>query len=186
MAITADDAKKVASRAECLFDEQQIQKALDVMAQQIAAELSNENPLVICVMTGGLIVSSELIKRLAFPLEVDYLHATRYGDETVGDKLNWLVKPGKALKDRSILIMDDILDVGKTLHEIVKYCEEAGAKSVYSAVLVEKIHDRKDGMLAADFTALQVPDRYVFGYGMDYKHYLRNTVGIYAAAEQDE
>ena len=186
MAITANDAKIVASRAECLFDEQQIQTALDVMAQQIAEQLEHENPLVICVMTGGLIVSSELLKRLAFPLEVDYLHATRYGDVTVGDTLKWLVKPRKDLKNRSVLIMDDILDVGKTLHEIVKYCEDAGAKKVLSAVLVEKLHDRKDGMSEADFTALQVPDRYVFGYGMDYKHYLRNTAGIYAAAEQDE
>jgi len=186
MPITADDAKVVASRAECLFDEQQIQNALDGLAQDITAQLEHENPLVICVMTGGLIVSSELLKRFAFPLEVDYLHATRYGDDTVGDQLQWIVKPRKDLKNRSVLIVDDILDVGKTLHEIVHYCQDAGAKKVYSAVLVEKIHDRKDGLLKADFTALQVPDRYVFGYGMDYKHFLRNTTGIYAAAKQDE
>ena len=186
MSITATDAKDVANRAECLFDDKQVQTALDDMAHRISVKLEHENPLVICVMTGGLIVSSELLKRLSFPLEVDYLHATRYGDLTVGDNLKWLAKPRKELKDRSVLIVDDILDVGRTLHEVVKFCNDAGAKNTYSAVLVEKLHDRKEGMLSADFTALQVPDRYVFGYGMDYKQYLRNTAGIYAAAKEDE
>lgn len=186
MPITAEEAKKVASRAECLFNDQQVQDALDVMALEISIKLENENPLVICVMTGGLIVSSELLKRFKFPLEVDYLHATRYGDLIVGENLRWLAKPNKEIENRSVLIVDDILDVGRTLHEIVNHCEEAGAKNIYSAVLVEKLHDRKEGLYKADFTALQVPDRYVFGYGMDYKQYLRNTTGIYAAAKQDE
>ena len=186
MSITAEEAINVMSRAECLYDEQQVQKALDVLAEQISAKLANKNPLVICVMKGGLIVSSELLKRFTFPLEVDYLHATRYGDHIVGDDLQWLAKPQKYLKNRSVIVVDDILDVGRTLHEIVNFCKNAGAKETYSAVLVEKLHDRKEGLLKADFTALQVPDRYVFGYGMDYKQYLRNTAGIYAAAKQDE
>jgi hypoxanthine phosphoribosyltransferase len=186
MPITAEDARLVASRAECLFNESQVQTALDTMASEITTTIENENPLVLCVMTGGLIVSSELLKRFSFPLEVDYLHATRYGDVTVGETLQWIAKPRKSLKDRTVLVIDDILDVGQTLHEIVNYCVDSGAKRVLSSVLVEKLHERKQGMLKADFTAMKVPDRYVFGYGMDYKHYLRNAAGIYAAAKEDE
>ena len=186
MSITPEEANMVASRAECLFTDEQVQRALDVMAAQITARISNDNPIVLCVMTGGIIVTSELLKRFSFPLEVDYLHATRYGDDTVGDTLRWLVEPRKSLEGRTVLIVDDILDVGKTLHEIVNYCTELDANNVYSAVLADKLHDRKDGLLKADFTALEVPDRYVYGYGMDYKQYLRNTAGIYAAAKIDE
>lgn len=186
MSISPKDAEGVFSRASCLFNEAQVQESLDKIAEQITEQIADDNPLVLCVMTGGLMVSSELLKRLHFPLEVDYIHATRYGSEIMGDTLQWLAKPRKPLTNRSVLIIDDILDVGKTLHEIVNYCAEAGASKVLSAVLVEKIHDRKEGMHSADFTALQVPDKYVFGYGMDYKNYLRNSTGIYAAAKEDE
>ena len=91
-----------------------------------------------------------------------------------------------SLENRTLLIVDDILDVGQTLYEIVEYCKKAGAKKVYTAALVDKLHDRKQGLLKADFTGLEVPDRYVFGYGMDYKSYLRNVTGIYAASKEDE
>jgi len=186
MAISATDAQGVLSRAECIFDDETIQRALDEMGRKIAEEIQNENPIVICVMTGGLIATSEIIKRLPFPLELDYLHASRYGDATVGDNLSWKTRPGKLLKDRTVLIVDDILDVGKTLHEIIEYVKSEGAKKTYTAVLVDKIHDRKEGVTSADFTGVTVPDKYVFGYGMDYKQYLRNVKGIFAAHKDDE
>ena len=186
MPITAEHAKAVLSRADCLFDDSAVQAAIDKMANDINTTLANENPLVICVMSGGLIVTSELLKRFSFPLELDYVHATRYGSEIVGDELNWHVKPRTPLENRVLLIVDDILDVGQTLYEIVEYCKKAGAKKVYTAALVDKLHDRKQGLLKADFTGLEVPDRYVFGYGMDYKNYLRNVTGIYAASTEDE
>lgn len=186
MPISAQQAQDVLSRSECLFDNQTVQQALDRMAQEIIDVMQNDNPLVLCVMTGGIIATSEIVKRLPFSLELDYLHATRYGDQIVGDKLDWIVKPRKNLKGRTVLIIDDILDVGKTLSEIVDYCKAQGADKTYTAVLVNKLHDRKEGMHEADFTGIDVPDRYVFGYGMDYKHYLRNVKGIFAAHKNDE
>lgn len=186
MPITTEQAKIVLSRAECLFDDAAVQKALDSMAVEIKSKIENENPLVICVLTGGIIATSELLKRLDFPLEVDYLHATRYGDEIIGQQLEWYARPRKALKDRTVLIVDDILDRGHTLAQVLDYCKNMGAKQVMTAVLVHKLHEMDKGLDKADFTGLEVPDRYVFGYGMDYKHYLRNVSGIYAASEQDE
>ncbi len=186
MAITAQEAQAVFSRADCLFDNQAVQAAIDKMANNIGDALADKDPLVICVMSGGLIATSELMKRFTFSLELDYAHASRYGNATVGDTLHWYVKPHKTLKNRTLLIVDDILDVGQTLHEIVEYCKAEGAKTVYTAALVDKLHNRKQGLLKADFTGLEVPDRYVFGYGMDYKNYLRNASGIYAASKEDE
>lgn len=186
MSISAADAQAVLSRSECLIDNDTVQKALDKMALEITDTMQDDNPLVLCVMTGGIIATSEIVKRLPFSLELDYLHATRYGDKIVGDTLNWIVKPRKALKGRTVLIIDDILDVGKTLSEIVEFCKTEGATKTYTAVLVNKEHDRKEGMSVADFTGVTVPDRYVFGYGMDYKHYLRNVKGIFAAHKNDE
>jgi hypoxanthine phosphoribosyltransferase len=187
MAITAQNAQNVLSRSECLFDRAAVNTALDAMAERIAADLSEENPLVLCLMTGGLVPTSELLLRLYFPLELDYIHATRYGENTYGGtQLNWLAKPRTSLEDRNVLIVDDILDEGQTLASVIGYCKEQKAKSVRSAVLVEKDHDRKSGIDKADYTGLIVPDRYVFGFGMDYKGFLRNVPGIYAAQKEDE
>jgi hypoxanthine phosphoribosyltransferase len=118
---------------------------------------------------------------------VDYVHATRYRGGIVGHDLEWRTKPHITLKDRTVLVVDDILDGGVTLQGIIDYCKEEGAKEVFSAVLVEKDAPREiGGMLKADFTGVRVENRYVFGYGMDYKRYLRNTRGIFAVAEEDE
>jgi hypoxanthine phosphoribosyltransferase len=90
------------------------------------------------------------------------------------------------LRDRTVLVVDDILDEGLTLAAIVDFCRQQGARAVYSAVLVEKVHDRKSAAVEADFIGIKVEDRYVFGYGMDYHGYLRNVRGIYAVSEQHQ
>lgn len=167
------------AEADCLFTVKEVETALDVIAKKITAKHSENNPLVLCVMNGGMIVTGCLMLRLNFPLEQDYLHATRYRGETQGGELKWLVEPSQVLKGRHVLIVDDILDEGYTLAAIVEYCREAGALSVETVALVEKLHGRKHG-IQADYIGLQVEDRYVFGYGMDYKGYLRNAAGIFA------
>lgn len=179
MPITSDEAKRVLAEADCCYTQSQVQQSLDKMAAAITEVLQDRNPLVLCVLNGGLIVTSELLLRLQFPLNYDYIHATRYRGETSGGELNWIAKSSYSLKDRHILIVDDILDEGLTLAALVKYCQQEGAASVHTAVLVQKLHDRKHGV-EADFVGLDVEDRYVFGYGMDYKDYLRNAPGIYA------
>lgn len=179
MSITSDEARQVLAEAECCYTRAQVEQALDTMAQDITATLQDSNPLVLCVLNGGLIVTSELLLRLPFPLNYDYIHATRYRGETRGGELNWIAKSSYSLRDRHILIIDDILDEGLTLAALVQYCKGEGAASVYTAVLVNKLHERKVD-LQADFVGLDVEDRYVFGYGMDYKGYLRNVPGIYA------
>jgi len=186
MSISPEQADAVLNRAECIYDRARIDEALDRMAQEIKGKLEGHNPLLLCLLTGGLIATGELLLRLDFPLELDYLDASRYGNHTSGTKLKWYARPRKDIKGRDVIVVDDILDEGQTLHEIVAYCKEEGVKSIHTAVLVEKEHDRKFGSVKADIVGLPVPDRYVFGFGMDYKGYLRNVAGIYAAHKDDE
>jgi len=171
--------RAVVAEADCLYDQRAVEQALDSMAEQIRDRLEGSNPLVLCVMTGALIPAGHLLTRLDFPLELDYCHATRYANTTRGGSLQWKARPSLDLAGRTVLVFDDILDEGLTLAAILEHCREAGAREVLSAVLVNKHHDRKCD-LSPDFVGLDVGDRYVFGYGMDYRGYLRNLPGIYA------
>jgi hypoxanthine phosphoribosyltransferase len=175
----------IKTNADLLFNEQEVEAALDKMAEQINVLLAGRNPLLLCVMNGGIVVAGKLITRLTIPLNIDAINASRYQNQTAGGSIEWILKPGSPLKDRTILIIDDILDEGITLAAIYHYCLEQGATSVYSAVLVDKMLDHEKPV-TADFVGLKVADRYLFGYGMDYKGYLRNASGIYACREIKE
>lgn len=183
MSITAEQAQAVFAHANELYNEEQVNHALDRMAAAISAELADRDPIVICVMTGGLIPTGHLLTRLNFPLHIDYLHASRYRGATSGGELHWVTRPSMPLAGRTLLVVDDILDEGLTLTAIVAYLREQGAAAVYSAVLVEKLHDRRTAGVSADFIGIEVEDRYVFGCGMDYHGYHRNLPGIYAVRE---
>ena len=172
--------EQVLSEAELLYSRTQVETALDTMAEKISDELSELNPVLLCIMTGGIVPTGMLLPRLSFPLQLDYVHATRYTGETVGRDITWLRSPHIPLDDRVVLVIDDILDKGITLSCIVDECQKKNASKIYSAVLVDKATEREGRIGTADFTGLSVPDRYVFGYGMDYKDYLRNGDGIYA------
>ncbi|MFV1982896.1 MAG: hypoxanthine-guanine phosphoribosyltransferase [Thiohalomonadales bacterium] len=169
----------VLTEADCLFNQGEVELAFDNMSLAIEKQLKDKNPIIICVLTGAIVPMGHLLTRLNFPLQIDYLHATRYNNGTTGGSIKWLAEPVLKIKDRNILLVDDILDEGKTLFEIIKYCEKKQAKSIKTAVLINKLHDRKVN-IKADFIGLNVEDRYLFGYGMDYKSYLRNVPGIYA------
>jgi hypoxanthine phosphoribosyltransferase len=184
MSITDQQAHQVLENAECCYTKAQIETAIDQMAAAITADLGGKNPLLLCVMTGGLIITGDLLLRLDFPLQYDYIHATRYAGKTRGSTLSWVSKPHIPLKGRHVLIVDDILDEGITLKELIAYCEQEQVASARTAVLVSKQHERKY-MDTADYVGLTVEDRYVFGYGMDYKGYLRNVPGIYAVNEKE-
>lgn len=184
MTANRQEAQAVYAKADLLHSRQAIETALDRMATDISAQLSETNPLVLCVMIGGLIPAGGLLTRLDFPMQIDYIHATRYRGATQGGTLRWIAKPACSMQDRVVLLIDDILDEGITLAAIIDECKVEGAREVHTAVLVEKLHDRKNG-LKATFKGLDVEDRYVFGYGMDYKGYLRNAPGIYAVADED-
>ena len=153
--------------------------AINRLGIEITQALATATPVVICVMGGGVVFAGQLLTQLNFPLELDYVHASRYQNKTIGLTLNWQALPKLDLSGRTVLIVDDILDEGITLLAIQKKCLALGAKQVLSAVLVEKTlgHTKP---IRADFVGLMVPNRYVFGYGMDAYGWWRNLSSIYA------
>lgn len=171
--------------ADLLYNAQQIKDALIAQANQINRFLrdvpeTSQPPVMLPVMNGGLIYAGQLLPLITLPVEIDYIHATRYRNTTEGHELDWKVYPQSDLSDRLVIVLDDIFDEGHTLEAIVGFCKAKNVDKVLTSVLVTKDHNRRDVDLAVDFSALSVPDRYVFGYGMDYKGHLRNLDGIYA------
>lgn len=178
-AACAAQAWAIMDTADCLYDESAVDHALDTIAKSISDVLRESNPIVMVVLQGALVFAGHLLSRLDFPLEVDYVHATRYNGALTGGNLNWVAGPSLDIKGRVVLLLDDILDEGVTLARLSQQLLEIGAARVLKAVLVTKERVRPLG-LEADFSGLNVPDRYVFGWGMDYEGYLRNARGIYA------
>lgn len=178
---TPAEIQTILNNAECLYSFSEINEALDRMAKEITNKLQDKNPLILCVMTGALITTGHLVTRLHFPLEMDYIHATRYRGSTRGGDLHWLVEPRHSLKSRTVIVVDDIMDGGLTLAAIIDYCKQAEASEVYTAVMVSKNRKREPGVqFEPDFVGVKTEDKYLFGFGLDYEEYLRNVPGIYA------
>lgn len=179
-----EEIQAVLCNADLVCPAETVAAALDRMAAEITEHLKDRNPLLLFVMNGALIPGVQLCTRLDFPLQIDYLHVTRYRGGTRGGELLWNAWPRISVEGRVVLVVDDIFDEGTTLKAIVDRLRSYRAREVYSAVLVNKIHDRKEPGLVVNFIGLEVADRYVFGCGMDYKEYWRNLPAIYALNEE--
>jgi hypoxanthine phosphoribosyltransferase len=173
----------VRANARCLASIADIGRACDAQAHAITLSLRDTNPILLCVMTGGAVPLAMLLERLDFPLQVDYVHLTRYGLATSGGAISWIKRPPTSIRGRTVLLVDDILDHGITLAALIDECQAMGAARVLSAVLVTKTMADRAGLQRADFSALTLPDAYLFGCGMDYKSYLRNAPGIFAVGD---
>src|SRR5574343_556107 len=172
-------AQAMLANAELIHSEEAVTNAVDGMASAIRERLADKYPLVLCVMTGGVVFCGQLLTQLDFPLAFESLHATRYGPETQGGKISWRSAPWTSVKGRSVLVVDDILDEGVTLAAVKESLRRMGAEEVLTAVFADKLNG-KDKPIAADFIGLTVPDRFVFGFGMDAGGVWRNLPAIYA------
>lgn len=175
----ADQAWAFLENSEPIASADEVQAAVRRVAAQIEARLGNAYPLVLAVMGGAVVFAGQVLPLLRFPLDFDYIHASRYGQGTRGTHVEWRVSPSGLAKGRSVLVLDDILDHGETMNAIRERLLELGAREFYCAVLVEKTL-RKKKPIAADFVGLSIPDRFVFGCGMDAKGYWRNLPEIRA------
>lgn len=177
--MTRLEAQRLLDHAECIASEETVLAALDRLADEIAHTLAGEFPLVLAVMGGAVVFAGQLLTRLRFPLEFDYLHVTRYRGKTYGGEVEWRVLPGQSVVGRNVLVLDDILDEGETLAAVRDKLVDMGAARVWSAVLTDK-DNGLDKPIRADFVGLTVPNRYVFGCGMDAYGLWRNLPAIYA------
>ena len=173
------EIKQVQQTATTVFSRQQISGAVSDIANKVNQHFSDEPVLAICVLNGGLIFAGQLLSQLTMPLQQDYIHASRYNNQTEGAQLQWKALPQNSLKNQNILLIDDLIDQGHTLEAINNHCLEQGANSVCTAVLLEKDGCRET-TFQADFIGLTAPPLYLFGCGMDYKGYLRNCSEILA------
>ncbi len=177
--MTPEEAWKVLQAADLLCDEAQVRGAITRLAAEITARLKDKQPLVLAVMGGSVFFAGNLLPLLRFPLEFDYVQASRYGKATSGGRIVWTVEPGDNVRGRTVLVLDDILDGGDTLAAILDRVKSVGAATVFSAVLADKDIGRPKPA-SPDFVGLRIPNRYVFGCGMDVSGAWRNLPAIYA------
>jgi len=181
--MTAPDLAAALANADLVHDRTVIERAIDAMALRIRNDYAGHVPVFLTVMHGGLPFAGQLALALGargLDLEMDYLHATRYRGATSGGEIHWKHRPATPLRGRRVLLVDDIVDEGHTLAAVRTWVREQDARDVRIAALAVKRHDRCVEGLCADYAGVDVPDRYVFGYGMDYHEQGRNLPGIYA------
>lgn len=174
-----EEARRILASADLICSERDVNAALVRMAADITAALAESNPLILPVMGGAVVFTGHLLPMLRFPLEFDYLHVTRYQGGIRGAEVEWKVQPRGDVRGRTVLVLDDILDEGNTLAAIRDRLTAQGAGRFYSAVFADKAIGRAKPV-KADFVGVEVPDRYVFGFGMDVNEYWRNLPAIYA------
>ena len=176
---TPAQAQALLAGAELLLPAAAVRAALARMAAAITEKLQDRNPLVLAVMSGAVVLAGQLLPMLSFPLDFDYVDATRYGDATHGGALRWRVDVPSTVRDRIVLVIDDILDEGHTLAAISERLREESAREILTAVFADKVIHRNKP-IAADFIGVEIPDRYVFGFGMDVYGLWRNLPALYA------
>ena len=178
----ASSAWTLLRESEIVAAAEEVQAAVRRLAGEIERALGERYPLVLVVMGGAVVFAGQILPLLRFPLEMDYVHVSRYGGETQGSAVQWRVRPNEQVKARTVLVLDDILDHGETMNAIRNRLLELGAQSVHCAVLVEKVLNMKKPIVP-DFVGLKIPNRFVFGCGMDAKGYWRNLPEIRAMKE---
>ena len=183
MGLSREKAVAVLESAERLCSEADVSSAVARLAREITAAFKDSHPLVLCVMRGSVIFAGQLLPQLRFPLELDYLDVTRYGDATRGGELSWRAVPGADPRGRTVLVLDDVLDEGITLAAICERLKAAGASRVACAVFAEKDTGRPKPV-RADFVGVRLPNRYVFGFGMDVSGAWRNLPEVFALKEE--
>jgi hypoxanthine phosphoribosyltransferase len=181
--LSDQQARALLEEAELIRTADEVQAAVRSVAREINAALAGKHPLVLSVMGGAVVFSGQLLPMLEFPLDFDYLHVSRYGNAQQGGELNWKVAPHENVRGRVVLVLDDILDEGETLSAIKQRVLELGATTFYCAVFADK-ENGKTKPIRADFTGMELPNRFVFGYGMDIHGAWRNLPAIYALKEE--
>ena len=180
--MNSSEAWAVLETADEICTADAVESAVARMADEITARLAGSFPLVLAVMGGAVVFSGRLLPRLRFPLEFDYIQVSRYGDGTKGGGISWKVEPRENVEGRTVLVLDDILDEGATLAEIKRRVLGLKANAFYSAVFSNKDIGR-DKPVAPDFVGVTLPNRFVFGYGMDVGGIWRNLPAVYAVRE---
>ena len=183
MTLSSQQARDILQQAELLYTAEEVQAAVAGVALKINSTLGDSHLLVLSVMGGAVVFTGQLLPLLDFPLDFDYVHVSRYGSGKEGGQLHWRVEPRENVAGRVVLVVDDILDEGETMAAVRQRVMDMGATRFYCAVFADKLNG-KDKPIHADFIGLEVPDRFIFGFGMDMQGAWRNLPAIYAIKEE--
>ena len=183
MDTSAEHAWRILESAERICSAEIVSAAIVRLAREITESVGDGCPVVLGVMRGSVFFAGQLLPLLRFPLEFDYLDVTRYGSDTKGGAITWKVTPGTAVGGRAVLVLDDILDEGHTLAAIRDHLLDSGASRVLTAVLADKDIGHSKPVMP-DFVGVRLPNRYVFGCGMDVRGAWRNLPEIYAMRKE--
>jgi hypoxanthine phosphoribosyltransferase len=180
--LSSQRAQEVLQQAELIVPAEAVQATVARVAREINAALREAHPLVLSVMGGAVVFTGQLLPQLDFPLDFDYVHVSRYGTDNLGSELRWKVEPRENVQGRTVLVLDDILDEGETMAAVKRRVLDLGATGFYCAVFADKANGMNKPV-RADFVGLELPHRFVFGYGMDIHGAWRNLPAIYAMRE---
>ena len=170
--MTEINPRDILKSSTLIADQREVEKAVERLAEAVNAYYGDREIILLIVMTGAVMPAAWLASKLKMPIQMDFVHATRYAGQTEGGEIEFRVPPRLNLEGHDVLIIDDIYDIGLTLQMIEGYCESRGARSVNSAVLVRKIHQRGTTGKLPEFIGMEVEDKYIFGCGMDvYEHW---------------
>ena len=168
-----------------LINEQQLDTIITKIAQDITRDYQNSSKklVLICILKGSVMFSSELMKRIPLPLEIEFMKVSSYGSETVSSGIIniHLDLKREDLSDADFIVVEDIIDSGRTLSHLIKYLDGRGANSVKTCTLLDK-PSRRVVDFVPDYCGMEIPDEFVVGFGLDYNEKYRNLpfVGILA------
>jgi hypoxanthine phosphoribosyltransferase len=171
-------------QADVVFTAAEVQAAVVRVAAELNSALADTHPLVLSVMGGAVVFTGQLLPLLNFPLDFDYVHVSRYGNDQRGGELHWKVEPRENVRGKVVLVVDDILDEGETMCAVRRRVMDLGAAGFYCAVFGDKLNGQAKP-IRADFVGLELPNRFVFGFGMDIQGAWRNLPAIYAVKEKN-
>jgi hypoxanthine phosphoribosyltransferase len=162
-----------------LVTDEQLQAAVEEIAEELREDVGDSNPLMVGVLIGAFVFMADLVRALDFPLEVDFINASSYGDCTEAGELEIVSDLTCEVSGRHVVLVDDIADTGQTLKALVRMFQERGAASVRSACLLDK-PARRTCDFQPDYIGVTIPDEFVVGFGLDFAGNHRNLpfVGV--------
>ncbi len=165
---------KMAERVEVMLTEEQVDARIQAIGEQISKDYAGKQIHLICVLRGGAFFMCELAKRITVPVSLDFMSVSSYGGDTKSSGVVKIVKDlDDSIKDKDVLVVEDIVDSGRTLSYLMEMLRDRGPKSLKLCTLLDK-PDRRVIDVNVDYTGFEIPDEFVVGYGLDYDQRYRN------------
>lgn len=175
----------MAEKVRVLISEEDVDKRIQEIGDQISKDYAGKQVHLVCVLKGGVFFLCELAKRITVPVSLDFMSVSSYGSETKSSGVVRIVKDlDEPLKDKEVIVVEDIVDSGRTLSYLMEMLKDRGPKSVKLCTLLDK-PDRRVVDVNVDYTGFSIPDEFVVGYGLDYAQKYRNLPYI-GVVELDE